>query len=112
MVSAHKVDLRLLDQFPDVGGFQVRDLVLVRGGKVRDHTSVVAGDDDAAAAGGSGGVDEVFGAEAGGSAGGAEGVGVGVGADAADVENGGRGENVLVGRRGSVGKGFSYYFFW
>lgn len=96
MVAGDKVDLDLLDQFPDVGRFQVVDFVLVSGGQVSDHASVVSRDDDAAAAGGHRSVDEVFGAEAGGVAGFAESLGVGVGANAADVEDRGRGKDVLI----------------
>ena len=95
MIAADVVDLGLLHEFPDLGGLEMGELVLVRGVESRDHGAVVAGDDDAAAAGGVGGVDEVFGAEAGGGAGRAEGFGVFVFADAADEEDGGGGEDVL-----------------
>ncbi len=95
MVAADVVDLGSFDEFPDLGLFQVADLVLVGGVEGGDHAAVVAGDDDAAAAGGVGGVDKVFGAQAGGGAGVAEGLGVFVLADAADVEDGFGGEDVL-----------------
>ncbi len=88
MVPADEVDLGLLREFPDLGRLQMRDLVLVGGGQVRAHGTVVAGDDDAAAAGGVVGGDEVFGADAGVFVLGAQGRGVLVGADAADVEGG------------------------
>ena len=95
MVSAHEVDAGLLHEFPDRGGLQVRDFVLVRGGQVGAHGAVVARDDDAAAAGGLVGRDEVFGADAGFFVFGAQGRGVFVGADAADVEGGVCGEDIL-----------------
>ncbi len=88
VVPADEVDLGLLREFPDLGRLQMRDLVLVGGGQVRAHGTVVAGDDDAAAAGGVVGGDEVFGADAGVFVLGAQGRGVLVGADAADVEGG------------------------
>ena len=100
MVPADKVHLGLLDQFPDVRGFQVGYFIFVSGREVRDHASVVARDYHPAAAGWSAGVDEVFGTEASSGTGGAEGIGVGVGAYAADVEDGGGREDVLFGRRG------------
>lgn len=65
MVPADEVDFGLLNEFPHLGRLQVGEFVLVRGGQVRAHGAVVAGDDDAAAAGGLVGRDEVFGADAG-----------------------------------------------
>lgn len=95
MVSAHEVDPGLLHQGRDLGGLQVREFVLVRGGQVGAHGAVVAGDDDAAAAGGLVRGDEVFGADARFFVFGAQRRGVLVGADAADVDGGVRGEDVL-----------------
>lgn len=88
VVSADVVDLGLLHEFPDLGGLEMRDLVLVRGSQVRAHGTVMARDDDPAAAGGLVGGDEIFGADAGFFVFGAQGRGVLVVADAADVEGG------------------------
>ena len=87
MVATDVVELRVLNEGPDLGALEVLDLVLVRGGEVRAHAPVVAGDDHAAAAGGLGGVDAVFGAEARGGAGIAKDGGIFVGANATDVED-------------------------
>ena len=95
MVTADIIHLGLLNEFPDLGGLQVGEFVLVCGVQGGDHAAVVAGDDDAAAAGGVGGVYEVLGPEPGGGAGGAEGFGIFVLADAADIEDGIGGKDVL-----------------
>ena len=64
----------------------MRDFVVVCGGEVGAHASVVAGYYHAAGAGGRGGGGEVFGSEAGGGAGFAEDDGIFVFADGAEEE--------------------------
>lgn len=93
--AADVVDLGRLDELPDLGRLEVLGLVVVCGGQISYHGSVVPCDHDAAASGWLRLFDAVFDAQAGFVAGGFEGLGVLVAADAADVENGVGWEDVL-----------------
>lgn len=90
-------DLGVLDKSPDLGRLEVLNLVVVGGGKIGDHGSVVAGDDNTTASSGLGLVDAVLGANTLAIAGFAELIGLGVLADTANVDGGLSGKDVLGG---------------
>lgn len=51
VISAHIEELRVLHELPDLGLFQMIQLILVRRRKIRAERTVMPGDNDAAAAG-------------------------------------------------------------
>ena len=86
MIPAYEINTCFLDEFPDLGGLEMINFVLVCSGQVGAHRAVVARYDDTTAARGVCRGGEVFGAYAGRGAGIAEGGGVFVVAYAPDVK--------------------------